>query len=47
MSRRGQRYAFALLMNTYDIAGAHATQDRMVTLLASGSEDLLASERSR
>ena len=47
ISRRGQRYAFALLMNSWDIAGAHATQDRVVTLLASGSEDLVASARSR
>jgi serine-type D-Ala-D-Ala carboxypeptidase/endopeptidase (penicillin-binding protein 4) len=47
VSRRGQRYAFALLMNSWDIAGAHATQDRVVTLLASGSEDLPASARSR
>ena len=47
VSRRGQRYAFALLMNSSDIAGAYATQDRVVTLLASGSEDLVASARSR
>ena len=47
ISRRGQRYAFALLMNSGDIAGARATQDRVVTLLASGSEDLVASARSR
>jgi serine-type D-Ala-D-Ala carboxypeptidase/endopeptidase (penicillin-binding protein 4) len=47
ISRRGQRYAFALLMNSWDIAGAHATQDRVVTLLASGSEDLVATARSR
>lgn len=39
-SRRGQRYAFATLMNTSDIGGARATQDRMITLLASGAEDL-------
>jgi D-alanyl-D-alanine carboxypeptidase/D-alanyl-D-alanine-endopeptidase (penicillin-binding protein 4) len=40
ISRRGARYAFAMLMNTADIGGARATQDRVVTLLASGSEDL-------
>ncbi len=40
ISRRGQRYAFALLMNTADIGGARATQDRVVTLLASGAEDV-------
>jgi D-alanyl-D-alanine carboxypeptidase/D-alanyl-D-alanine-endopeptidase (penicillin-binding protein 4) len=40
ISRRGQRYAFAMLMNTADIGGARATQDRVVTLLASGSEDV-------
>jgi D-alanyl-D-alanine carboxypeptidase len=39
VSRRGQRYAFALLMNTSDIGGAKATQDRVVTLLAAGAED--------
>lgn len=39
-SRRGQRYAFATLMNTSHIGGARATQDRMITLLASGAEDL-------
>jgi serine-type D-Ala-D-Ala carboxypeptidase/endopeptidase (penicillin-binding protein 4) len=42
ISRRGQRYAFAMLMNTADIGGARATQDRVVTLLASGSEDQVA-----
>jgi D-alanyl-D-alanine carboxypeptidase/D-alanyl-D-alanine-endopeptidase (penicillin-binding protein 4) len=40
VSRRGQRYAFALLMNSSDIAGARATQDKVVTLLAAGAEDL-------
>ena len=40
VSRRGQRYAFALLMRTGDIAGARATQDRVVSLLAAGAEDL-------
>ncbi len=47
VSRRGQRYAFALLMNSSDITGARATQDRVVTLLASGSEDVMAAARSR
>jgi D-alanyl-D-alanine carboxypeptidase/D-alanyl-D-alanine-endopeptidase (penicillin-binding protein 4) len=41
-SRRGQRYAFAMLMNTADIGGARATQDRVVNLLASGAEDVVA-----
>ena len=40
ISRGGQRYAFAFLMNTPDITGAKATQDRVVTLLASGAEDV-------
>ncbi|MBY0395554.1 MAG: D-alanyl-D-alanine carboxypeptidase, partial [Thermoleophilia bacterium] len=39
VSVRGQRYAFALLMGTGDIAGARATQDRVVGLLAAGAED--------
>lgn len=43
ISRHGQRYAFAMLMNTSDITGAKATQDRVVTLLASGAEDVPAS----
>jgi D-alanyl-D-alanine carboxypeptidase/D-alanyl-D-alanine-endopeptidase (penicillin-binding protein 4) len=47
VSRRGQRYAFALLMNSADITGARATQDRVITLLASGSEDVAATARSR
>ena len=42
VSRRGQRYAFAMIMNTADIGGARATQDRVVTLLASGAEDVIA-----
>ncbi|HSJ73974.1 MAG TPA: D-alanyl-D-alanine carboxypeptidase/D-alanyl-D-alanine-endopeptidase [Miltoncostaeaceae bacterium] len=42
ISRRGQRYAFAMLMNTGDIGRARATQDRIVTLLATGAEDVLA-----
>ncbi len=39
VSRRGRHYAFALIMNGTDIAGARAVQDRVVTLLAAGSED--------
>jgi len=39
VSRGGEHYAFALIMNTADILGARATQDRVVTLLAAGSED--------
>lgn len=35
----GARYAFAILMNQGSISGAKATQDRMVTLLASGVAD--------
>lgn len=42
VSRRGQRYAFAFVANSPDIWGARAAQDRIVTLLASGSEDLSA-----
>lgn len=38
----GARYAFALLMNDWDIAGARATQDRVVALLAQGAGDRLA-----
>ncbi|MCB9010463.1 MAG: D-alanyl-D-alanine carboxypeptidase/D-alanyl-D-alanine-endopeptidase [Actinobacteria bacterium] len=38
-SPRGVRYAFAFLMNDWDIGGAKATQDRIVTLLASGRMD--------
>lgn len=38
----GTTYAFAFLMNDYDITGAKATQDRVVTLLAQGSADTLA-----
>lgn len=41
-SRRGQRYAFAMIMNTADIGGAQATQNRVVTLLAAGAEDQAA-----
>jgi D-alanyl-D-alanine carboxypeptidase/D-alanyl-D-alanine-endopeptidase (penicillin-binding protein 4) len=40
ISRRGQRYSFAMLMNTADIGAARARQDRVITLLASGAEDL-------
>lgn len=39
VSRGGEHYAFALIMNSPDILGARATQDRVVTLLAAGSED--------
>lgn len=39
VSRGGTHYAFSMLMNTHDITGAKATQDRVVTLLARGSED--------
>lgn len=39
VSRRGVHYAFSMLMNTQDITGAKATQDRVVTLLAAGAED--------
>lgn len=39
ISRGGRHYAFALLMNSPDILGAHTTQDRVVNLLAAGSED--------
>jgi serine-type D-Ala-D-Ala carboxypeptidase/endopeptidase (penicillin-binding protein 4) len=38
-SPRGVRYAYAFLMNDADIAGARATQDRLVTLLARGRAD--------
>lgn len=41
VSRRGVRYAFALLMNSPDITGARAVQDNVVTLLAAGAEDPL------
>jgi D-alanyl-D-alanine carboxypeptidase/D-alanyl-D-alanine-endopeptidase (penicillin-binding protein 4) len=40
VSRGGQRYAFAVVANTPDIAGARAVQERVVTLLAAGSEDV-------
>lgn len=39
VSRGGDHYAFALLMNTADIGGARAVQDKVVTLLAAGAED--------
>jgi serine-type D-Ala-D-Ala carboxypeptidase/endopeptidase (penicillin-binding protein 4) len=39
VSVHGERYAFAMLMNTPDIYGAHAIQDRIVTMLAAGAED--------
>lgn len=39
VSRGGERYAFALIMNSSDILGARTVQDRVVTLLAAGAED--------
>ena len=39
ISVRGQRYGFAMLMNTGDIGGAQATQNTVVNLLAAGAED--------
>ena len=39
ISVRGQRYGFAMLMNTADIGGAQATQNKVVNLLAGGAED--------
>lgn len=41
-SPAGVRYAFAFIMNDWDIAGARATQDRVVTLLARGAGDRMA-----
>ena len=41
ISIRGQHYGFALIMNSPDILGARATQDRVVTLLAAGAEDVV------
>ena len=41
VSRRGQRYAFALLFETTDFTGAREVQDRVVKLLAAGREDAL------
>lgn len=41
VSRGGRHYAFAMLMESWDVAGAHATQDRVVALLASGAADRL------
>ncbi len=38
-SPAGIRYAYAFLMNDGDIAGARATQDRIVTMLATGRAD--------
>ncbi|MFN8124850.1 MAG: D-alanyl-D-alanine carboxypeptidase/D-alanyl-D-alanine-endopeptidase [Thermoleophilia bacterium] len=38
-SPSGVRYAFAFLMNDWDITGAKATQDRIVTMLAKGAMD--------
>ena len=42
ISVRGQRYGFAMLMNTADIGGAQATQNKVVNLLAGGAEDGVA-----
>lgn len=39
VSRRGQRYAFAVIANTPDIAAARAIQERIVVMLASGTAD--------
>lgn len=39
VSRGGEHYAFALIMNSADILGARTTQERVVNLLAAGSED--------
>lgn len=41
-SPSGVRYAFAFIMNDWDITGAKAVQDRVVTLLARGGGDRLA-----
>jgi serine-type D-Ala-D-Ala carboxypeptidase/endopeptidase (penicillin-binding protein 4) len=40
VSRGGQRYAFSLLMNTSRTGDARTTQNRVVTLLALGQEDV-------
>ncbi len=39
VSRRGERYAFAVVANTPDIAAARAIQERVVVMLASGAAD--------
>jgi serine-type D-Ala-D-Ala carboxypeptidase/endopeptidase (penicillin-binding protein 4) len=39
VSRGGQRYAFAVVANTADIAAARAVQERVVVMLASGTAD--------
>ncbi len=39
-SKNGQRYAFALLMNDSSIAGARATQNQIVKMLAAGTADV-------
>jgi serine-type D-Ala-D-Ala carboxypeptidase/endopeptidase (penicillin-binding protein 4) len=41
-SRAGIRYAFAFLMNDWDIGGAQATQNQLVEMLARGAGDRLA-----
>lgn len=40
VSKRGQRYAFAVLVNHSDTYGGRALQDRVVSLLAAGVEDV-------
>lgn len=40
ISKNGQRYAFALLMNDSSIGGARATQERLVKMLAAGTADV-------
>jgi D-alanyl-D-alanine carboxypeptidase/D-alanyl-D-alanine-endopeptidase (penicillin-binding protein 4) len=39
VSRRGQRYAFAVLVNGDDVSAARTLQDRVAALLAAGVED--------
>lgn len=39
VSRRGQRYAFAVLVESANTKGGRALQDRIVKLLAAGTED--------
>ena len=39
VSRRGQRYAFAVLVESPNTTGGRALQDRVVKLLAAGAED--------
>ena len=42
VSRRGQRYAFAVIVNGRDTFAARQIQDRVAALLAAGVEDRLA-----